>query len=172
MKRKVPQLDDLLARLGDLLKEETDVYSDILNVSKQKTAVIVEGKVAELEKIVKMEQSFIKKIASLENRREALVGELSGLTGRKPEELTISNIAGLSEGKNSETLKGMQRSMAALIDELCKSNEMNSRLVRNSLDYIDFSMSLFTNLGNEDNNYNPYAEKSGKKARNLFDLKV
>lgn len=165
-------MEDLIAQLGNVLKEETNIYNDVLRVSKQKTSVIVEGKVAELEKIVKTEQTFLKRISGLESRREALVGELSAVFGRKPEELTISNIAELSEGKNGEMLKNVQKSMTDLISELYRTNEMNSMLVRNSLDYIDFSLGLFTSLGNEDNNYNPQAEKPGKKVRNLFDLKA
>lgn len=165
-------LNDLIIQLGGILKEEADIYDDILKVSKQKTSIIVEGKVNELEKIVKMEQSFIFKIAGLESKREALIGKLSGLMGQKPEELTISSIADHSDEKESIMLKNVQQSMVGLIKELCNSNELNSRLIKNSLDYINFSIGLFANIGNEDNNYSPNAEKFSKKGRNLLDLKI
>jgi hypothetical protein len=48
-----------------VLEQEAGIYEDILKISQDKTNVIVEGKVAELESMFKLEQSLFLKIESL-----------------------------------------------------------------------------------------------------------
>ena len=52
-------LDNLINELISVLDQEARVYENILRMSKSKTNIIVEGKVAELDNMVKLEQSLI-----------------------------------------------------------------------------------------------------------------
>jgi len=49
-----------------IFKGETDVYRSILDMGRKKTDVIVEGRILELEAILKVEQKLIGKITSIE----------------------------------------------------------------------------------------------------------
>ena len=54
----------------DILKEEHGYYKDLVELSKSKKNIIIEGKVAELDKMVKLEQNMIFNIGQLEKKRE------------------------------------------------------------------------------------------------------
>lgn len=165
-------MQELVKELIDILEKERQMYGDILKISRDKTSIIVEGKVSELEKITKLEQSFILQMAKLEDRRESIISALSKAMGEKPEDLNISKIIKSAGDECGEKLKAQQEKMLETINELKNLNDLNSKLIKNSLEYINFSINLLSSAGEEDNNYNVSAEKTSKKGRNFFDLKV
>ena len=67
----------VIERLFDILGKEFQIYSDLLKMSADKTSIIVEGKVTELEEMVKSEQSLVLQIEKLEDEREELIDELA-----------------------------------------------------------------------------------------------
>jgi len=59
-----------------------------------------------------------------------------------------------------------------ILKELGSVNDMNSQLIRSSLDYINFSLNLFAGSDSQDNNYGLEGEKSDTKAKSMFDIKI
>lgn len=165
-------MNNPLNELINVLEEEAVIYDGVLKNSKEKTEVIIEGKVNELEKMVKLEQSFIMQLSKLESRREELIGEISEQAGIKQEDITISELMKNADEGQKEALKKLQDRIVRVIEELKNTNALNSRLIKNSLDYINFSLGLFTDVGGSNNNYDMKAEMAPKKSRNLFDLKI
>jgi flagellar biosynthesis/type III secretory pathway chaperone len=161
-------IDDLI----DVLLQESKIYDEILKISKNKTNIIVEGKVNELEKIVKLEQTFVLQMARMEGQRERLVSEISGIIGIEPEKITIKSLVDYVDKKQGAMLKEQQEKIVQTVKELSSSNDLNSKLIKSSLDYISFSLNLFANAGNADNNYGETGEKQVGKERNFFDFKV
>ncbi|MCX7746381.1 MAG: flagellar protein FlgN [Clostridia bacterium] len=165
-------MDTMIHELIQILSNESKIYEDILNISKNKTSIIVEGKVNELEKIVKLEQSLVLQIAKLESQRETLIYKISKAMGVKPGELTISELIKKVGREYAEKLKFTQETLAKTIKEIGTNNEVNSKLIKNSLEYINFSLNIVANVGNSDNNYGVDAEKNSGKTKNFFDLKI
>lgn len=165
-------MDNLINNLISVLGEEADIYCGVLKISKDKTTVIIEGRVNDLEKLVKLEQSCIMQLSKLESDREGLISKVSALAGTKPEDITISGLMENVKDEQKEALKELQDRIVNVIGELKNMNDLNSRLIKNSLDYINFSLGLFTDMGSEGNNYDTKAARAPKKNRNLFDLKV
>ena len=66
-----------LNALFDVLGEETRVYEKILQLSKEKKDIVIEGKVSELEEITKNEQTLVVKLGKLEILRESCVEEIA-----------------------------------------------------------------------------------------------
>lgn len=165
-------MNNLIHDLTVILEQEAAIYEEILRTSKNKTEIIVEGKVNDLEAITKLEQSFILQLSKLENQREIIVGNIAKAMGSSIGELTISKISEHVEEAGAKKLEAVQAKMTKVIKELDESNGINARLIKNSLEYIGFTLGMLTSVGNEDNNYGVNAEKAEGKSRNLFDFKV
>ncbi len=165
-------MDCLINELVTVLGLEVLLYEEILKISKDKTTVIVEGKVSELEKIIKSEQSMILEMSKVENQREILINKISKLLNQKTESLTLSFLIENCSTDQGEKLKEKQMALGNILKELGSVNDMNSQLIRSSLDYINFSLNLFAGSDSQDNNYGLEGEKSDTKAKSMFDIKI
>ena len=163
---------ELAKALTDILNQENDIYDTLSKISNNKTNLIVGGKVIELESIVKIEQSLVMKISKLEAEREKIVEVLCGSLGIKPEEVTLSSLAAQLGQKESSQLKDCQEKMVNNILNLKNANELNSRLIKNSLDYIDFSINMMTSIDSVNNSYGSSGHSGDTKKRSLFDVKL
>lgn len=162
----------LIGQLAGILNQENEIYDTLSKISNNKTNLIIGGKVNELENIIKIEQSLVIKISKLEDQREKLVGKLCAQLGQKPEDVTISSLTeDLSEAESAE-LKACQDKMLKNIETLKSTNELNSKLIKNSLEYIDFSINMMTSIDTVTNNYGSSGNAGDAKKRNLFDVKL
>lgn len=162
----------LIDRLIEVLNKETAMYEGILKLSKNKTNVIVEGKVAELEGITRLEQSMILQLGKLEEEREGLVDKMAVQLNVKASDITLASLEKLFPKGQTEKLTSCQKMLPKLINDLGELNVLNSKLIRNSLDYIDFSINILTNAGSTGNNYGNSGLSSDSKKRNFFDMKL
>jgi len=166
-------LDTLVVeRLLQVLDEEARLYEDILKISKNKTDVIVKGNVAELENIVKIEQSIVLRINELEDMRDEVVGKLSAEVGLKPSEVSISSLLGHLKGEQAEKLKCFQERMMAILGELKNINELNAKLINNSLEYINFSINLLAAADAADGTYGSSGQINSSGKRSFIDMKL
>lgn len=161
----------LIDELIDILNKEAAIYEGVLKLSKSKTDTIVAGKVSELEGITRLEQSMIMQMGKLEAQREKLVGELSVQLKVAAEDITISSLERLLGEEQSKRLKACHRSLDKALKELSGANKLNSKLIKNSLDYIDFSINLLASASSG-NMYGNAGQASDSKKRNFFDVKL
>ncbi|MDP4094779.1 MAG: flagellar protein FlgN [Bacillota bacterium] len=165
--------NQMINDLVKVLEQESGLYKEILNISKNKTNIIIEGKIAELESVVKLEQSIVFQMGRLEDTREQLVEKLSKELGMDdPSQVTLSQLIKYVDDNSLKDLRAYQDGMTRTINELKNCNEVNSRLIRNSLDYINFSINLLTEVGSVNNGYGNTGMGSDSKKRNLFDVKL
>jgi DNA-binding Xre family transcriptional regulator len=161
-------IDDLIK----ILEQETELYNEILNISKNKTSTIVEGKVAELESMVKLEQSILVKMGKMETAREQIIEKISAQLDIKPSDVTLTELYKHIGDQESQALGKYQTKMSAIVNEVKNSNELNSKLIKNSLDYINFSINLLTEVNSSGNSYGLDGNVSDSKKRNIFDVKL
>lgn len=158
-------------KLMHVLAQEASVYEDILAISKKKRDIIVAGKVSELESITKVEQSMVLGMHRLEEMREKALEEISAELGMKPDDARVSTLVERLAESAALKLKEWQGKMEGILDELRETNKLNSRLIRNSLEYMDFSINLMAAAGG-DNNYGQSGRMNVGKNRNLVDVKL
>ena len=166
------EANGILKSLVNVLKQEAAIYEELLAMSKDKTDVIVKGKIQELEQMVKSEQEYILKLSGFESQREALVDRLSDIKDTKAEELTISAITQMFAGKEAEELLNVQQKLMETIKSLSETNELNEKLIQSSLEYINFTISLMTTAGDDDNSYDTNASIKAPKSKSLLDMKI
>ena len=171
--REVRFLDtQTVNELVEILDQESRVYKELLNISKKKTNIIVEGKVGELENLVKLEQTLVLQMGRIETTREKLVNQLAGELKINASDVTISELLKHLKNGEAEKLKACQVSMTGILDELKNANELNSKLIKNSLDFINFSINMMTAIDSGTNNYGGGGQVNDHKKRNFFDMKL
>jgi len=162
----------LVERLIEILGKEKNIYESILKLSMDKKDVIVAGKVTELEGMTKLEQSIILKLGKLEGEREELTGKLADALKIEPSEVTLSGLAKMIPDEQGIRLRNCQDSLLRTVNDIRSTNTLNSKLIRNSLDYIDFSVNILTNAGAGGNNYSNSGQSDDPKKKNFFDIKL
>lgn len=162
------QVDNLVK----VLEQQADIYNLLLVKSKEKTDVIVNGKVDELDKITKLESSLVTDIAKLEREREALVNKIAEEMNVPSEQLTMSELIKRLDKSDAEKLEKLRDRISGILNELKHANELNSRLIKNSLEYVEFSLNILSAAHVTDNNYGNSGKVSGLKNRSFFDVKL
>lgn len=160
----------IIDKLIEILNKEVAVYEGVMKLANEKTDVIIAGKVSELEGITKLEQSSIITLSKLEEEREALVEQLATELNMEPSELTLKSLMKQLPKEQSKKLKGCYDAFPKIFNDLRNANVLNSKLIRSSLDYIDFSMNVLTSTG-ATGNYGISGQPDDSK-KNFFDLKL
>ncbi|MBM7582623.1 flagellar biosynthesis/type III secretory pathway chaperone [Caldicoprobacter guelmensis] len=162
-----------LQKIVDVLEKECELYGILLELSKKKTQVIANADIGELEKIVEMEERLIFELRSLEDKREDLVSGFAEEQGLSFEDVTVSYLVSQSEGQIKEKLKQLQDRLSGIIEEQKQVNQINERLIKNNLEFINFSIGLITGRGQAGSIYGKTGEASTKQqGRSLIDKKV
>ncbi len=163
---------ELIDKLLEVLEQEYKVYEDILRLSKDKTNIIVEGKVSELDNIVKLEQALVMQIARIDQKREEILQQICNETDSGEKTMNISEIKKHTSEAQSKRLEEYQGKMLGIVDELGHINKLNSKLIQNSLEFIEFSLNLMANADAASNNYGKKGDSSNKSRKNLIDMKL
>lgn len=162
----------LLKELIDTVAGETAAYTEILKLSRVKTDVIVKGNIPELENMTRLEQDMVTQVSRMENSRQKLVDKLLEKLGADPAEKTVTALIKLLPTDQADRLGGCCKKLSNALKVLDSVNKLNSRLIGNSLEYINFSINLFASVSNTNNMYGNSGQASDSRKRNLFDMKL
>jgi len=167
-------IDKEVMAVIDILNKEHGYYKDMLELSKSKKKIIIEGKVAELDKIVKLEQNMIFNIGQLERKREEETAKLSSALGIGSAQLSVSELAKLLQPDLKKALEVIQDKLQNVFSELKSVNDINGQLIQQSLEYIDYSINLISGSGMETGSlYEDIGKNKSKQGnKNIFDTKV
>ncbi|CCQ94660.1 hypothetical protein CULT_20104 [[Clostridium] ultunense Esp] len=150
--------------LMEILKRELDILLRLKELTFNKTDIIISNQVEELEEIIKKEEELINIMANTEEERINLM-DIWGVDINTPLSEVIQKIP---EGR--EDLAYIGEELSKSLEEIQSRNNINSQLINENLQWLDFNMNLLTNA------YTPttYGKgKKGKEAKNsLFDRKV
>lgn len=162
----------IAGKLGEVLEQEISLYENVLELSEKKTKVLVEGKVAELDNITKVEQALILKIRKLDGVREKIISEIADELKMLPGDITLTKLMKHLGKEDAKRFKAMQEKITGIMEKLRNTNELNEKLIRNSLEYIDFSLNLLASAGGGKANYSKTGRIDDSKIRHLFDMKL
>lgn len=148
-----------------VLKKELDVLKDLKELTFEKTDLIINNQIKELEATTKKEEDLINQVALLEEEREKLL-DTWGVGPDTP----ISNIIERIPGEKGD-LPSIKDEMQAIMEELQLRNRLNRDLIEENLQWIDFNINLISNMQvqpgyGKDNKDNKIPGKS------IFDRKV
>jgi flagellar biosynthesis/type III secretory pathway chaperone len=169
---KPDRVEEIAGRLAEILENEALLYKDANDISAKKTDVIVRGKIEDLDCLVKAEQAIILKIGKLEDERERIVEALSDELELDLEGATLSDIGSYFNNDSYNRLNICHESLSRILGDLKHSNETNSQLIQNALDYVNFSVNLIaTNRGSSGTYTHDGGEGAEKQRRSVFDVR-
>lgn len=162
-----------LQQITDILERECELYGVLLDLSRKKTQVIVDAQISELEKLVEAEQRLIFELGNLEDKREEWVARFAQQEGMEPKDVTISYIVSRAEGELKDRIKQLHEKLYGIIEAQKQVNQINERLIRNNLEFIDFSLGFITGREQSGGIYKKTGETGSKRqGYSLIDKKV
>ncbi|WHH61521.1 flagellar protein FlgN [Petroclostridium sp. X23] len=166
-------MEDMIKELFDILEQQERVYGKILKLSKDKTELVVSGKVTELENVVKLEQALVMQVGRLEQLRGTIAEHLAEKLNLGKQDITISTLMGYMDEVQQKKLKSFEQRMLEILEELKDTNQLNAKLIKQSLEYIEFSMNVIAGTSAAGNNYEGKGTaRETKGGKNLFDIKL
>lgn len=148
--------------LINLLKEEFQILQNMERLTFEKTNLIVENKVEDLESIIKKEEDLINSLALKEKEREKILDNW----GLK-KDMTISElIENLPQGQKE--LEKIQEDLLLVLSKIQERNKLNEELIIDNLNWLDFNMNLIYNTQTPPT----YGEEESPRGNSLFDRKV
>ncbi|MBR6536027.1 MAG: flagellar protein FlgN [Lachnospiraceae bacterium] len=158
------------------LSQEKDLYLTLLPIAEEKTKAIVANDLEALQRITDKEQEAIDRVGALERKRAEVLNNMGIVLGRKPEELTLTELIKVAEKqpKAQVDLRELKDALGKSVKRLADLNERNGALIRQSLEMIEFNMNLLQSTRMvQGNNYTRNAGESelGVTQTGMFDAK-
>jgi flagellar biosynthesis/type III secretory pathway chaperone len=155
-----------------VLRQECDLYKDYLDLAKEKKAAVIKGDIKELDHITKLEQNMIVNMGKVDQIRIAIIGNI--LLEKKVSSVeNISELANLIDEPSRATILELKDQLGTLLEETKNANELNSELLKQALDYVEYNINLITSAQPTGSAYGNKADEKDLKVRpNIFDAKI
>ena len=166
----------LMEELISTLSQEKDIYLALLPIAEEKTKAIVANDLEELQRITSKEQAAVDRVNALERKRGEVIENMGIVLGRKPQELTLTELIRVAEKQPKEkaALTELKDALGKAVRKLADLNERNRVLIQHSLDMIQFNMNIIQSTRMvQGNNYTKNAGESdlGATQTGMFDAK-
>ncbi|AJY74518.1 flagellar protein FlgN [Paenibacillus beijingensis] len=157
----------------ETLREQLELYGQLLETAEQKTPVLVKNDIERLNVIMSKERKLVQKADELELRRSMLTNTyFSRLSLRLRSGKLSDMIRTVNHPGEKQQLIDIQSELAARLTELQRKNEHNQQLIRQSLDFIEYSLELVVDNPSDDFTYqHPMNRLSGGPRAGLFDTR-
>lgn len=160
------EFEGLVDQLIGNLKNQTELYRELLLLSEKKTDVLVKGDIKTLGEITDVEQEIILRLGKIESERVKIVESLCGgeTTAEKLKEI-------LPEEKKKE-FDSIAKELKEILLKLQRCNEINEKLIRKALEYINFSIELMTSAAKKSAGYDAGGRTSEEETLRIIDKKA
>jgi flagellar biosynthesis/type III secretory pathway chaperone len=156
----------LIATLEKLYK----LNKSLLDLSVRKTEAVKGGDMKGLDDLLKDEQKHISAINKLEDERQRQsAGYLNSLGLLTEEPPTLTQCIEYSEPEDQAVLLDWQHKMTDLISRLKERNELNQKLVYQSLQFVNMNLSNMQPQDQQTTYARPNGDKKASRPRSLFD---
>lgn len=132
------------ALLVDTIQKQKDVYGKLLSLAQEKQPFLVKGNIAEIERITKEEELLILQVGRLEEQRKALHQNLASHFELSPEELTVGELIKRTDVETALAFESVIQELIGVLGRLGNKNKTNTELIKNSLDFVNFSLNILT----------------------------
>ena len=155
----------LMENLMDTLEEEQIFYEQLLQLSMNKTQILIKGDTVALQKITDEEQDVIDKINHLDKKRQEVMKDIANVINRDVDTLRIIHLIQMLEKRPVEQkrLSAINDRLKETVDEMRRCNEHNKVLIESSLEMVAFDLNLIQSMKSapETANYNKGALNAG-----------
>ena len=148
----------LMENLIDVLEKESMEYENLLNLSMQKTPVIVSENLEQLAKITDEEQLIVSRINHLDHLRNEAVNDIANVLNKDVTNLKIADLIKMLAARPEE-----QQKLAAVFDKLQTNVRHVARVNEQNRELVQFNMNILHSIkaAPETANYNKGAYNTG-----------
>lgn len=159
--------------LTTILEKLYKLHKSLFDLSVNKTDVIKKGDMSELDRVLKDEQKHLAAINTVEAERQRESSHYLRSRGVPFNEApTISQCIEHSSPQEQETLAHWQQKLVGIIGELKAQNELNQKLVYQSLQFVNMNLSMTQQQPDQSTYSRPNGEKKMPASRSIFDSKA
>jgi flagellar biosynthesis/type III secretory pathway chaperone len=157
------------------MEKLVELHRELLALAKEKTPVLVHNQIDQLNAIIHKENRLIRQVADLDRQRVQTIGEYLISRGYTPDpRVTISDLIKIIfKAEDKKALMNAQKKLLDSITELRKLNEVNQKLIEQSLAFINYSLDLLVDDPDQYAFYRNPVQPTYSSARNgLFDTRA
>ena len=138
----------LMENLMELLEEEAKGYEELLEISKQKTKVIVSNDVNALLQITEKEQPVVDRVNAIDKRRIETMQDIANVMNRNAAELTLPVLVELLGKRPAEQERLAQATdhLKRVAGDTARINDQNRELIQNALELVEFDLNIIRGL--------------------------
>jgi hypothetical protein len=138
-------LDDNISDLLRIVREEVNLYRDLMEHARQKTALLVQGRAEAILESNRIEEMFIARLRELEMEMIRLCTDLNKTFRIPREEFTLMKLADSLDKSLALEIKSQNTLFGNIVRQLKAINQRNRKLIEKSLRYSEGLMALFSN---------------------------
>ncbi|HEY9577910.1 MAG TPA: flagellar protein FlgN [Pseudobacillus sp.] len=154
-------------KLIDVLDKMDRLHEMLLALCEKKTDIIKSNDMDELDQLLKDEQKYTAAIQTLEVERQR---EAEKMTGKI--EATIADCVDAATGTDKERLAGLQACLLNRLEQLKELNDLNQKLIYQSLQFVSMSMSMLQPQPAQATYTHPAKSAGQQPKRSMFDSQV
>lgn len=138
----------LMENLLDALESELSEYQNLLELSKQKTSILIKGDVDALQKLTDEEQVVVDRLAPIERKREELMKDVANVLNKDVNTLKLHQIVEVLQGRENEQgrLMKVHDALSDVTNQVKRVNEQNRALIKQQLELVEFDMNLIRSM--------------------------
>ncbi|MGN7479614.1 flagellar protein FlgN [Solibacillus silvestris] len=144
-----------IANIVATLEKLEKMHKSLLELALAKTDYIKQGDMEKLDQLIKNEQAHVAAINTLEQQRQSMVTDYLRAKGialtDTPSVADVINAAENSESK--EALANVRERLVTLLNQLKMQNDLNQKMVFNSLQFINITLDAMRPQRTEQFNY-------------------
>ncbi|MFC3747560.1 flagellar protein FlgN [Paenibacillus sp. GCM10012306] len=163
-----------LTTLIELLERLDEVHIQMLDLAATKKQAIMENKIEVLIDILNRESKMMKLVGQLEEQRtQAAYAFLQGVGIRSNLNLNLTELSRLVfDPEDKSRLLQIQKKLSDTLHHLKEANDLNQKLIEQSLTFIDYSLDLMVGRPNQEMTYHHPSDKGSNVYRSgLFDAR-
>lgn len=162
-----------IEKFCEILSEQLSVHEKLLTLSEEKREVLIKGSLPGLEKILKEEHKLIQEAQYLEKDRHAMILQLAENLKVDSSQLTISFLLDVvKDDPINNRINKLKTNLGEVLKELTQVNELNAKLLQQSLEYIQTTMETITDDPDQEIVYSNPIKSNAKKGKSVFDAKT
>ena len=157
----------LIEKLVNVLEQENEEYTTLVDLSNQKTPVLIREDLKQLGKITDEEQNVVGRINKLEKERSTILNDIANVVNRDVKNLKLVNLIQMLEKKPEEQkpLVEVHAKLQTTLKAMKMVNEHNQSLIQSSLEMVSYDLNLLRAMKSapETANYTRNAYTTGEK---------
>lgn len=163
----------LVEELRDVLLEELNAYEEMLELTIKKTDIITKGKINDLDNITHLENSLILRLGQFEDKREKVADNILKQLGIKGN-LTLTDLLSYIDDADGikQDMENITKKLSQVLNSLKEKNDLNSLLIKDTLEYIELNINLLTNVSDQGTYNNKVQKEQTSQKVSLFDTKA